>query len=368
MRAMDHGRAALCCGILSVVAAAQGRPAGHLRVMAGQQLVDCDSRTVVGGLGLSGYWPRAAQLGPGVYTIGSAAVDADAGQVLFVKGDRVELANVAGRVTGVWQSTAAMAHVAPSADDGQRWLGKDRAVLVKKGGGLVALDRANGDVVWERDAVPSSFVLVDGDLVIAAGPVDGKPHLVAMALQNGARAFDVPLRASPTGLAAAPHGIAVLTEDGFVVHDRAGPEIFTAKERPQAIVGGPDAWFTATYDRTTARNRVGEVKWTAAPAVGDFESVALAALPDGGVVHVKFMRHADSGFEAECFAAASGHSEWRHVEPGLGVDHSKYWHEVQARAVPDRLLLTSQAAGGAFVVELDPATGDRRERAQFPIR
>lgn len=352
----------LLCGAVPGGLAASALAQAPVRVLLGQQVVDAASHEVVAVLGLTDHGPCAELIGGCTFAVGDALVDPDAGHVLFVALDRVRLVGLDKQP--LWSSARADVHVAARAGDGPRWFAKDRIVLAREGGGLVALDRRSGRVAWEGPGLPTASVLVDGDLVVATGDVGGKPHLVGAALANGARAFDVELAGAAQRIVAAPHGIAVVERDGFVVHDRAGPRLFAVTTPVTALTAGPDAWFGATGDAVVAWARNGERRWGADVAHAGYERVVLVATPDGGVLRVKWMDIADSGFDLVSLAVDGG-IRWRREEPGLGVPHSKYWHRVQPRLAGDRLLVTSQAAGGSFLAEFDLATGERVERTGF---
>ncbi|MCA8950463.1 MAG: hypothetical protein KDE27_13240, partial [Planctomycetes bacterium] len=53
---------------------------------------------------------------------------------------------------------------------------------------------------------------------------------------------------------------------------------------------------------------------------------------------------------------------WSVSEPGLGIAHSKYWHDVEASAIADGVFVKSQGGGGVILVELDGEDGARRSR------
>lgn len=346
-------------------AIAQQRPAPPARVLLGQQVVDVDTGGVVVELGLAGTFPRAGALQSGTGVFDVAIVDLDAGQMLVVSPETVRLATLDHKT--IWSVARAGVHVAPVAAEGQREFAGGRIVLLREGGGFVVLDRATGALVWENGALPTAQMIVDGDLVVTAGEVDGKPHVAAVAVANGARAFAVPLTDPVQRLAAASHGIAVVGGKGFRVFDRSGPLLFAVETPVAALVAGPDGWFSAGAATVSSWSRTGAARWTSNAPCQAFEVVFLVATPDGALLHTKFMDMADSGFDLWRFRA-DGVLEWSRDEPGLGVPHSKYWHRVTARFAGDRLLMASQGAGGSFFAVIDPATGERSGRAQFPTR
>ena len=369
--------AVFACTAVVVAVPAQRPP---LRVLLGQQIVDCDTQQATVRLPILDRLPPPERLAGSVYCAGDVTIDAAQGQMLSLLPGRVVLTALgddpAGKV--LWSVDRTASHTDTAIVGPQCWLAGDRVVLPRGGGsgeatgGIVALDRATGAIVWERSGVPSTRILVDGDLVITAGKVAGTETLAAMSLANGARAFAEPLDVRPPGgansLVDGPHGIAVVLDAGFVVHDRAWSRLFAAAGRPAALVAGTDGWFSVQSDEVVSWTRTGERRWAVRHPIGDFEQVALTALADGRVVHFRHHGMSDTGFDAACFGARDGEVEWTRREPGLGIAHSKYWHRVSARTFGERLIFASQGAGGAFLVELDPATGDRRERARFDPR
>lgn len=341
------------------------RPAPTARVLLGQQVVDAGTGGVVAELGLAGTYPRAVTLASGTCAFDVAIVDLDAGQVLVVSPETVRLATFDHKT--IWSVARAVAHIAPAAGEGQREFAGGRVVLLREGGGFVALDRATGALAWENAALPTARMVVDGDLVVTAGEVGGTSHVVAVAVANGARAFDVVVADPVRQLAAASHGIAVVGGKGFRVFDRSGPPLFAVETEVAALVAGPDGWFSAGPATVSSWSRTGAARWTSTAPGQSYEVAFLVATPDGAVLHTRFMDMADGGFGLSRFRA-DGALEWSRDEPGLGVPHSKYWHRVAARLVGDRLLMASQGAGGSFFAVIDPATGERSGRAQFPTR
>lgn len=343
------------------------RPHEGVRVVLGSQVVDAESHLVVHTIPVRGDYPRSERLGPFRWVTAGRFVDTARAEVLEITAERVALATLDGKPS--WAVERRATHTAFAIGAHQCVLAGDRIVMPAGGerGGLVALDRSTGAIAWERPGVPSETIAVDDGLIVTTGATNGPPRLAAQALDNGASAFDLPLRAAPRALVVAPHGIAVVGDAGFTVFDRAGPELWKGNERPVALVANADGWFTATWQAVTAWSRTGEVKWTTELAVGDFEQIVLVALPGGGVAHVRFLGMADSGFEVVGCDARGGIA-WRRQEPGLGVSHSKYWHRVEPFVVGERLFVTSQGAGGAFFVEFDPANGDRLGRAAFDMK
>jgi len=83
---------------------------------------------------------------------------------------------------------------------------------------------------------------------------------------------------------------------------------------------------------------------------------------DGNLVGVQYSLMSDSGFAISRRDPEDGSVVWSHREPGLGVNHSKYWHAVRAQGVGNSVFVLSHGSGGAFTVELDASDGSRRAR------
>ena len=65
----------------------------------------------------------------------------------------------------------------------------------------------------------------------------------------------------------------------------------------------------------------------------------------------------DSGVQVEKRAMFEEKPLWAATCKDLGVSHSKYWHRAYGQVRDDKLIVVSQAAGGAFVEALKVADG-----------
>ena len=361
----------------ALTAVAQDSKPEAQRLLVRQEVVSPATLQPTGQLGLGGYVRDARWLGEQRYAVDDVSVDLAALEVLEVSGEAVLLRTASKKV--LWSIDRAAAGVAFGEKLAQRrlLLGA-RVVLPRADGGLVGLDRATGEVRWQHLHAPSDLVIADGELVITAGRVGDKEMLAAFAVPNGARAFQCTLPAAATRLAAAPHGIAVVAAAGVTVFDRSGPTLFTAKGAVIDVVPVPLAayrslsfdpcWFVVTRDSLHLWNRQGDALWTQPVTVDSFTSVALAVTSTGALLELRHCPMSDSGVGVVCRDPRDGGVQWRFTDPGLGVSHSKYWHRVHACVVGDSVFVVSQAAGGNFVVELDAATGEKRQRATFDNR
>lgn len=359
-------RAALALAFLAAAAAQEAPKNEPGALLARQQLVSMRTLAPTADLGVAGHVGDARCVSGDTWSVHDLTVDVAAQHVLDVSHERVRLRGADRRE--VWAVGRADAHVAAaaagdaSADAAHRLFGPSRIVLQRDGGGLVALDRATGGIAWQKPDAPCTKLVADPELLLAIGTSAGKPVLAAFAWANGAQAFRVELPAMPVRVVPAPHGVAVVFPDRVVVHDRSGPRLFVLKTAAQDIVAASTGWYVRTADALQAWTQNGELRWTAPSPLADFDTLALAATPAGDLVAATYIAMADSGVTVRCLTAANGEPAWRHVDPGLGVAHSKYWHRVYVRTTGDAVFVVSQAAGGNFVVELDAATGERRRR------
>jgi outer membrane protein assembly factor BamB len=345
---------------------AQEPPTGGdapLRVLLQQQVFDVGSGEVVARLPGSARFAIATDGTGQRYDWGAAKVDLEAGQVLDVAADRLSLRSLDGAI--VWSVARAEPGIAAGAT-AATVLCPDRVVLPHVDGGLLALDRATGAVRWRRAECPTRQVLRDGDLLLAAGERGGANELVVMALHNGALAFRCELSEPPQRLVGGSHGIAVLGRDGWSVHDRAGPRLFAVEGAPRQLVAAADGWYGLQAGQVRKWSRTGTPLWSQPMPRGDGDDQRLRVTSEGRLLHWCYGDISDSGFLLTCLLGDDGGQLWQHREPGLGIAHSKYWHRVQVHDVARRLVVTSQAAGGRFVVELDHELGTVRSRVVLP--
>ena len=91
------------------------------------------------------------------------------------------------------------------------------------------------------------------------------------------------------------------------------------------------------------------------PRDSEFEK-ALRLL-DGDWVVFRYHGSADSGVRVSRMDAKMTEQRWRVTCPALGVEHSKYRHEVNLSRVGDRLKVVSVGSSGEFEEWLDLADG-----------
>lgn len=85
-------------------------------------------------------------------------------------------------------------------------------------------------------------------------------------------------------------------------------------------------------------------------------------LPDGDWIVYRYHGSADSGVRVSRMDAKMTSQRWRVNCQGLGVEHSKYRHEVNLSRVGDRVKVVSVGSSGEFEEWLDLATGKQISR------
>ncbi len=349
--------------ILLLAAAAQAQAAADAPLLVRQTLVAADTLRAGRSLGMPGHVRDATWLYGSVYCLEAVTVDTRAGEVLEVATTHVLLRGIDRTLR--WSAPREEAHAAADSPADRHLLLPDRIVLPRAGGGLVGLDRATGKLVWQRDDVPDTLLVVDGSLVVAAGEQRGKPRLTVLAAANGAASCNVELPAAPLRLVPGRDGIAVADATRVLVYDRTGPRIMARTAAVTDLIAGTDGWFAAVGDGFEAWTRTGERRWRTELPPTFQEHRRMAATAEGDLLGVACCPISDSGFSVHCFAANDGATRWSFEEPGLGVSHSKYWHRVQVRVVRDDVLITSQAAGGNFALRFAAKDPTERTREKF---
>lgn len=336
-----------------------GAPAHALLV--GQRVVDGQGGDELWTLGLADHVRECLHVAGRCYTVEGRTVDLDGADVLEVDGTDLVLRRLPDRT--LWRRPLADVGTPAGASAGLRLLAGDRVVLPARDGGLVGLDRATGAERWRRTGLPQGALLVDADLLVATGAVAGVERLCGLSLRNGALAFDGALPWRAQRIAAAPHGVLV-QGDGRVAAFLAGRELFRRRLPVSDVAATQAGWLVLGGGRLGALDREGGPRWSVAIAGGgDLDVLRLTALPSGEALVVGHHRMSDSGVSVQ-LVAADGKLHWQRQVEGLGIPHSKYFHEAHARAVGDVVYVVSMGSGGAFWAALDLASGEllRRHR------
>jgi hypothetical protein len=237
---------------------------------------------------------------------------------------------------------------------------------------VTALDASTGKPLWHAEG-PSKSLLVSGRLVVAVGEEGSAWCFVARGAATGVRAFRIPLPAerldhSPwsarevAGLFLVQREAnwrdeqAVLIDrQGHVRHRFKGPVVAVSTQSKQGVFlsGGEVVGSSA--------GRAGRwaVPWASPEPLPGGRLLEVG--PDEFVAYV-YCPIADSGVQLVRFDVATGKVAWRAQCAPLGVDHSKYRHDVTVAVAGDRLRVTSKGSSGTFVEELDLQTGKQLKR------
>lgn len=357
----------LCLATAAVAQQPSTRPAAAPEVLLGMRVLAPGEWRAVGSLVTDlrevPYRP-VVHRADGTAVAESLVVDVAAKTVLDGRTDAVTLRDLAGAV--VWRRVCADVgtECEPAAD--RRWLGPERIVLPRTAGGVVALRRADGQEAWTVPWRRAALLVVAGELVLATGGEGKDVRFAAWSVANGAKAFEVAGPQAPRALVGGPHGLAVVGADELVVFDSSGPRLFALPVQGDAMVQAAlDGWVVLDGGQLRAFDRQGAVRWQRAYPADRFANDDLTIDALGNVLLTRFHRIADDGAELRCFAAADGEPCWRTTLAPLGIDHSKYWHRVQAWPRGDGFVVASHGAGGQWLVELEAATGTTRQRVQF---
>lgn len=95
---------------------------------------------------------------------------------------------------------------------------------------------------------------------------------------------------------------------------------------------------------------------------GEAEFEKALRLPGGDWVVFRYHGSSDSGVRVTRLDAKMTEQRWRTQCQSLGVEHSKYRHDVTLSRLGDRLHVVSIGSGGKFEEWLDLATGKPLKR------
>jgi hypothetical protein len=328
-------------------------------VLLGQDIVEAPGKKV-GDLGISHHVRHSDHLGGSLFAVEDRTVDLADPAVLEVRDADLVLRKPSLRGDGgsevLWRRPLAELGGLDAAA-GRRLLTRDRIVLARANG-LLALHRRDGTTAWEQKDCPQQTLLVDGDLVLAAGAaVDGEMRLGAFALANGAPAFAATLPGRAFGLAAAPHGV-VAIGDGFVVgHDRTGPRLFARDGRVDRIAAHPDGWYTIAGTTAEALDRQGRSSWRVDLGDDHRGSRRLVVTAAGDLLVSSHCDISDSGILVQLRSRRDGGLLWSRDVAGLEVAHSKYRHDAYTTIAGAHVQVVSQGSAGAFLEQLELESG-----------
>ncbi|MFY9342679.1 MAG: hypothetical protein WAT39_09330 [Planctomycetota bacterium] len=349
--------------LLAGQAAAPAPSNGDVALLANHLVAGPDWREV-GTMPGSGWEMRPQRRADGTVAVGNSVADPLARVVLEPYAGQLRLSHLDRGL--LWQRPLdeLCLHHDP-AQVANALLGQ-QCVIVVGPGGFVALDRSSGATRWEKAVGTGDQRLIDGDLLITLGRVDKDVELRAWALGNGAQAFAVRTRPGSTRMVAAPHGIAVSDGATCTVWDRSGPRLFELALATSDVAAHPGGWYLLTADTLLAVDRTGTPLWQRAVALPHFERGTLATDRAGRCVLTAFMPRSDSGARVTVHDPVDGGVVFGCELAGLGIAHSKYWHDVRTFAGNRGLVVTSHDAGGQWLAELGGDDGRQLARVQFP--
>jgi outer membrane protein assembly factor BamB len=239
---------------------------------------------------------------------------------------------------------------------------------------ITALSADRGQLLW-RVASSADRLFAHDDLVLSTdGSVRRAPDhrwLVARRGSDGSEAWrlELPLDCDPDAMSEEGAFARIQAtnftrtfswvfdpETGAVVHELAEYVIAAAPLDDGAI------YIT---DRRVARlRRGGAVVWERPPFDHTFVAGGgfVATGREGELVLYAFGIISDSGVQLVRLRTDTGAIAWAAEAKGLGVPHSKYFHQAYVRVIGDNVVVVSQGASGDFIEVLDLGTGDSLRR------
>ncbi len=244
-------------------------------------------------------------------------------------------------------------------------LGRDIAVIPDHDGHLTGIGLGDGTLRWRSKTNGLTDPVADSELVAALATDQGVRRLRAFALGNGAPAFDQPVPKDANFVTLGPHGIVAGGPGGAIVLARGGPKLFAIAAPVRQALADASGYYLLLDAEVVAFDRNGKERWRRPEAHGHFDCARLAFGTSGYVLVVRFHRMADDGARVVALDPEAGEVVWQRELPPLGVDHSKYWHEVVAYSRGDAVAIASHAAGGQWLAVLGGSDGEVRQRVTF---
>lgn len=218
---------------------------------------------------------------------------------------------------------------------------------------LVAIALADGKVRWRDQGGEHGGLVHDGELLacFVATPACRVARLLSLA--NGAKAAEVKAMPEAEFLVLGPHGVVVAGATGGAAFARTGPALFAVAGDVHGAIADSRGFCLHVGDELIAFDPTGKQRWRAPLAAKWPDEVRLTATPNGLVVLTSFHSKADDGAKLQAHDPATGEIAWRRELPPLGVDHSKYWHDVATFVRGEQIVVTCHAAGGHWLCLLD---------------
>lgn len=232
---------------------------------------------------------------------------------------------------------------------------------------LHAFDDATGRPAWSAP-VEGDNLHIAGDAVYSTfcNEPTHDHWLVANALADGARRFQVPLAADcdPDILIEGDRIFAAESRppEETRVFDLAGHLVTTLHEQVQAATQVSHGLVVVGDKHLLSLDPSGKVLWShAAPPNGFVGGDQIVELPGGDLLVANYGAIDDSGVDVQRLHA-DGTPVWHAKAAPLHVSHSQYRHVAYVEPRGDELFVVSQGSSGAFLEKLSLATGARELR------
>lgn len=235
----------------------------------------------------------------------------------------------------------------------QAALTEDLLLLPDQDDDLVAIALADGKVRWRDQGGEHGGLVHDGELLacFVVTPQGRVARLLSLA--NGAKAAEVKAMPEAEFLALGPHGVIVAGTTGGAAFARTGPALFAVAGDVHGAIADSRGFCLHVGDELIAFDPVGKERWRAPLAAKWPDEVRLTSAPNGLVVLTRFRSASDTGATLQAHDPATGEIAWRRELPPLGVDHSKYWHDVATFVRGERIVVTCHASGGHWLCLID---------------
>jgi outer membrane protein assembly factor BamB len=230
-----------------------------------------------------------------------------------------------------------------------------------------AFDDATGRPLWSAN-VPGDNLHIAGDAVYSTS-CNEPTHdhwLVANALADGAKRFQVPLAAKcdPAIVIQGDRIFAVESTppEETRVFDLAGHLVTTLHEQVESAQPVSHGLVVVGDQHLMSLDPSGKIRWSrAAPPNGFVGGDDIVELPGGDLLLANYGAISDSGVDVQRLHA-DGTPVWHARAAPLYVSHSQYEHLAYIEPRGDALFVVSQGSYGAFLEKLSLATGARELR------
>jgi len=300
--------------------------------------------------------PGVDALRPRIAADGSAVLDhalVDPARSLFVVEDGDHLRRIDLPGTERWRRPCSELGLRTPLLLPQAALTEHLLLLPDQDDDLVAIALADGKVRWRDQGGEHGGLVHDAELLACfVATTDGRVARL-LSLANGAKAAEVKAMPEAEFLVLGPHGFVVAGATGGAAFARTGPALFAVAGDVHGAIADSRGFCLHVGDELVAFDATGKERWRAPLVVKWPNQFALAATPNGLVVVTRSLAASDAGATLQAHDPATGEIAWQRELPPLGVDHSKYWHDVVTFVRGEQIVVTSHAAGGHWLCLLD---------------